>query len=288
MPIETALQGADEGTSPDLLPDLELLAHAAEVRWSGAFFVEPRVFAAYAAARISPGAKGAAEAQLHAADLYLACGCSLGMPGAVAVFEAMLRTEIGVALQRFHLQPSAIDEVCQMTREKVIVGEPGRTPRIAEYAGRGTLGGWTRVVVTRIALNALRDQKREVRLEEALVDLPAADTYDPALSSLRDKFGVSLRTALDRAMQSLTAEDRVLLRQRFVDGLSTVQLATLYRKHRITILRRLNAILSAIRIRTEEFLERDVGCGRSTAVSIVNLMLSQTHLSIQRYLAPHE
>jgi RNA polymerase sigma-70 factor (ECF subfamily) len=282
MQIETAISDAD------LAPDLEQLAPAAEARWSSAFFVEPQVFAAYAAARLSPGARGAAEAQHHGADLYLACGCTLGMPGAVAVFEAILRSEVGVALHRFHLQPSAIDEVCQMAREKLIVGEPGRTPRIAEYAGRGTLGGWTRVVVTRIALNALRAQKREVQLEEALLDLPVADTYDPELSCLRDKFGVSLRTALDRAMQSLTAEDRVLLRQRFVDGLTTVQLATLYRKHRITMLRRLNGILSTIRIRTEESLERDVGCGRSTAVSIVNSMLSQTHLSIQRYLAPHE
>jgi RNA polymerase sigma-70 factor (ECF subfamily) len=243
------------------------------------------VFAAYAAARL---AHGAAETRRHGADLYLACGCTLGLPGAIAVFEAVLRREVEIALQRFHLQASAIDEICQLAREKVLVGVHGRTSRIADYSGRGTLGGWTRVVVTRIALNALRGGKQEVRLEDALLELRAADTYDPELACLRDRFGVSVRSALERAMRSLAAEDRVLLRQRFVDGLGTVQLAALYRRHRITMLRRLHAILRSIRIRTEELLERDVGCGRSTAVSIVNLVLRQQQLSVQQYLAAHD
>ncbi|MGH9887342.1 MAG: hypothetical protein ACREBE_17570, partial [bacterium] len=77
-------------------------------------------------------------------------------------------------------------------------------------------------------------------------------------------------------------------RQRFVDGLSTPRLARLYRKHRITMQRRLTGILNAVRTRTQTFLKRDVGCGHASAVSIVNHVLSRTDLSILRYLAPRE
>src|ERR1043165_5840555 len=114
-----------------------------------------------------------------------------------------------------------------MTREKLLLGDAGRAPRIAEYTGRGALRGWTRVVLSRTALNMLRDQKRDVPLEEALLAEPATGGCDPELLSLRDRFGGALDRALESAMRQLTADERVLLRQRFVDGLSAEQLARL-------------------------------------------------------------
>jgi hypothetical protein len=73
-----------------------------------------------------------------------------------------------------------------------------------------------------------------------------------------------------------------------VDGLTSEQLARFHRKHRITMIRRLNGILRTLRVRTEALLASEVGCGHATAVSIVNLALSQAHLSIRRYLTPDE
>ena len=137
-------------------------------------------------------------------------------------------------------------------------------------------------------LNALRDRKREVPLESALLDKCATDTCDPELSCLRDRFGTAVDRALERAMRLLTPDERLLLRQRFLDGLTPEQLAGFHRKHRITMVRRLNGILRTLRARTEVLLANDVGCGHSTAVSLVNLALSQAHLSIRRYLAPHD
>ena len=227
----------NRGEHPDPA-ELEQLAAEAAARWSGSFLVEPRTFAAYLTARVAPGAHDAARTRCHAADLYLACGCALGIPEAVRIFEAMLGAEIPAALRHMHLSPSTIDEVCQATREKLLVGGAGRAPRIAEYTGRGTLRGWTRVVITRTALNALRDRKREVPLESALLDKRATDTCDPELSCLRDRFGTAVDRALERAMRLLTPDERLLLRQRFLDGLTPEQLAGFHRKHRITMIRR--------------------------------------------------
>jgi RNA polymerase sigma-70 factor, ECF subfamily len=284
-----ATMQSDTGRSVDpvLTAELELLAQEAEARWSSSFLVEPRAFVAYLAARLGPGDHGPETMRSHAADLYLACGCMLGIPEAVRTFEAML-TEVAAALHHMHLQRSALDEVCQMTREKLLVAEAGRAPRIAEYTGRGTLRGWTRVVLSRTALNALRDQRRDVPLEEALLDQLAADTCDPELSCLRDQFGAALDRALESAMRRLAADERVLLRQRFVDGLTAEQLARLYRKHRITMVRRLNGVLRTLRAHTEALLASEIGCGHSTAVSIVNLARSQVHLSIRRCLEVHD
>ena len=273
------------GQDPEVTAGLELLAQEAAARWSGSFLLEPSAFVAYLTARVAPGGQDEERLRSHAADLYLACGCALGVPEAVRLFEALLGTEIAVALGRMRLQPSAVDEVWQMTREKLLVGDGGRAPRIAEYAGRGTLRSWTRVVITRIALNRLRDQKREVPLEEALLERRAIEPSDPELSCLRDRFGAALDRALESAMRSLSASERVLLRQRFVDGLTSEQLARLHRKHRITMVRRIEGVLRSLRARTVALLASQVGCGPATAVSIVNLVLSRANLSIRRHLA---
>jgi RNA polymerase sigma-70 factor (ECF subfamily) len=276
----------NDGVDPALANELELLAQEAEAQWSSSFLIEPRAFVAYLTARLAPGAQDVEAMRGHAADLYLACGCALGIPEAVRIFEASLATNIAAALRHMHLQPSVIDEIHQMTREKLIVGSAEGAPRIAEYIGRGTLRGWTRVVLTRIALNALRDQRNDLPLEAALLDQPAADTSDPELAYLRNRFGFAFDRAFEHAMRLLTTDERVLLQQRFVDGLTTEQLARFHRKHRTTMARQLHAILGALRVRTERFLVGEVGCGHSTAVSIVNLALSQTRVSIRRYLAP--
>jgi RNA polymerase sigma-70 factor (ECF subfamily) len=278
---------ADRRIDPALAAELEVLAQEAQARWSSSFLVEPCAFVAYLAARLGADEHDAEAMRSHAADLYLACGCVLGIPEAVRSFEATL-TEIAAALHHMRLQPSALDEVCQMTREKLLVGEAGRAPRLAEYTGRGTLRGWTRVVLSRTALNSLRDQRRDVPLQEALLDQSATDTCDPELSFLRDQYGAALDRALESAMRRLATDERVLLRQRFVDGLTAEQLARLYRKHRITMVRRLNGVLRALRVHTEALLASDVGCGHSTAVSIVNLALSQVHLSIRWCLEVHD
>lgn len=277
----------NRGLDPLLAAELELLAQDAEARWSSSFLVEPRAFVAYLAARLGPGEHDAEAMRSHAADLYLACGCMLGIPEAVRIFETTL-TEIAAALHHMHLQPSVLDEVCQITREKLLVGESGRAPRIAEYTGRGTLRGWTRVVLSRTALNTLRDQRRDVPLEEALLAQPPTDTCDPELSCLRNRFGGALDRALECAMRRLAADERVLLRQRFVDGLTAEQLARLYRKHRITMVRRLNGVLRTLREHTEALLANEFGCGHSTAVSILNMARSQVHLSIRRCLEVHD
>jgi RNA polymerase sigma-70 factor (ECF subfamily) len=277
----------DRGIDPSLVAELELVAQDAEARWSSSFLVDRRAFIAYLAARLGPGEHAAEAMRSHAEDLYLACGCMLGIPEAVRIFDATL-IEIAAGLHHMRLQPTVLDEVCQVTREKLLVGDAGRGPRIAEYTGRGALRGWARVVLSRTALNTLRDHKRGVPLEEALLAQVATDGGDPELSCLRNRFGGALDRALESAMGQLTADERVLLRQRFVDGLTPEQLARLYRKHRITMVRRINGVLRALREHTEALLAGEVGCGRATAVSIVNMALSQAHLSIRRCLQVHD
>src|SRR5262245_59538163 len=89
IPTET-----DRGVDVVPAAELELLVQEAQARWSGAFVVEPHAFVAYLTARLAPSARDAEEMRSHAADLCLACGCTLGVAEALRIFEAALETEV--------------------------------------------------------------------------------------------------------------------------------------------------------------------------------------------------
>jgi RNA polymerase sigma-70 factor (ECF subfamily) len=259
-----------------------LLVSAAEAAWAGVLVLPRDQFIAFVAARAD--GEGAL-ADLHQADLYLACGCAHAVPEALELFESGLMPEVTTATRKLRLSPDAQDEVRQIVREKVLVGSATAPPRILDYSGRGALSGWLRVVATRLSLNLLRDRAPVgPPVEDALLRVAAA-SGDPELTYLRAKHGGDLRLAVERAIGTLTTEARVLLRLRYVDELGTAAIARLYGKHQVTILRRLDRVLETVRLGTTRALEQMLGCGRAGASSIVNLALSQVELSVERWLA---
>ena len=77
-----------QDVNPALAAGLEPLAQEAEVRWSGPSLTGSGTFVPYLTGRLEPGAEAAATLPSHAADLHLACGCMIGFPEAVEIFEA--------------------------------------------------------------------------------------------------------------------------------------------------------------------------------------------------------
>jgi RNA polymerase sigma-70 factor (ECF subfamily) len=252
-----------------------------------AILIDASLFADYVDARLGANADQSTLSALHGADLYLAYGCALRLAAAITAFETEVMEEVNAALRRLRLQRATVDDLSQLVRQKLLMGNDGGQGKIGEYSGRGPLTGWARVVATRLALNMLREKSPESPVEDALLDAVVVPGGSPAeLEYLRQRYEADLRQAFARAMETLTAEHRLLLRQRYLDGLTTGDLARLHGGHRITIARRIEKLLRGLRLRTTGFLERGLGCDKRAAESIVNQMLPEMDLSIERYLRP--
>src|SRR3954453_17822153 len=105
-----------------------------------ALVVPDATFLAYLAARAGQmGDPVALLRTLHAADLYLACGCSQGDPRAVAAFEEHFVAQVEAHLDRLDALPTFSQELKQTLRERVLVAREGLLPRISSYNGRGPL-----------------------------------------------------------------------------------------------------------------------------------------------------
>ncbi|MFT3769372.1 MAG: sigma factor-like helix-turn-helix DNA-binding protein [Minicystis sp.] len=176
---------------------------------------------------------------LHADDLYLAAAAALGDARAVASIETHHLQRAPVWLARKKLAPAEVDEVLQQARERLFIGKDGAPPKIAEYAGRGPLDAWLRVLVLRVEATLRRRTRNHEDVDE--VTSLAVTAASPEHQLARARWQEAFDGALRAAFAALAREDRALFRFQFVKGLTLDQIAALQGVHRATVARRIAA-----------------------------------------------
>jgi RNA polymerase sigma-70 factor, ECF subfamily len=245
---------------------LERMAVRAHASWSArgvaADLAAFEVHVRERAARVEPALRD----RLHVDDLYLAFACASGDRAALAVFEAELAPVMQRAIARINLPAGACDDVIGALREKLFVVAQGRAPLIADYSGRGHIAAWLRSLAVHAALKVRRAQRRQVIGLDDADDLPIAD---PELARLRGDDAAAFRAAFDQAFARLTREQRALLRQHFLDGLTFESLGRMYGVHVSTVWRRLETARTALVAAVRAQLAAALGAGASTVNGIV-------------------
>jgi RNA polymerase sigma-70 factor (ECF subfamily) len=148
-------------------------------------------------------------------------------------------------------------------------GKP--TGKLGYYSGRGSLAGWLRAVVSQLAIDAHRKQSRLVQIEEP------REFENLAYESERDEKSIFARTenpesafamretaraieeTLIKVLAELDAEDRLLIKLYYFDGLRLKQAGAVLGFHEATASRRLTRIHGELRKRVEKILIREKG-----------------------------
>ena len=217
----------------------------------------------------------------HEAELYLACALACGVPGALAIFERELLPPVTEALQRLQLPGGALDEALQALRIDLLMGP---APRIAEYAGRGSLVGWLRVTATRRAFRLVRGTHREAELDDRLLEQLPAAASDASRGYLRSRYTAELKQAVADAFASLEVRQRNLLRQHVLDQLSIDELAALYHVHRATCARWIADAREALGRVTRTRLGQALAIRGDELESMLRFLDSDIELSLSRLL----
>lgn len=146
-----------------------------------------------------------------------------------------------------------------------------RASKLAYYSGRGSLAGWLRAVVAQLAVDYHRKQSRMVQTEEdADFDRLSRDGDDGREqlthgsvnpeTEIADKLaGHEMQEALARSICDLSAEDRLLVKLYYVDGLRLREAGAVLGVHEATASRRLTKIHGELRNRVESILIDDRG-----------------------------
>lgn len=244
----------------------------------------PESLLPYVAARLPAGAEVVSHvSRLHAADLALACGCVLGEPRALQALEETYLGRLVGELRRSGLPTQVIEDGVQRCRERLLVKSGARPVRLSDYNGTSPLWSWLRVVALREALQLLRKGRRETSLPGAILEVVAPEG-DPELAYLKQTYRAAFREAFGRAVSSLSAQERTVLRQHFVYGLSIDRIGELHEVHRATAARWLQRIRDLLLSRTREDLVTRLRLSDTEFEGVLGLVRSQLDLSLHRQL----
>ena len=215
---------------------------------------------------------------MHPADLFLACACGHGDPEAIRELDTRYLRTLDRHVSRYGTSPEFAGDVQQALRERLLVADGVRAPKILEYAGRGPLEGWLRVCAVRVALN-MRKSAAERALpsaRDAYQVLQAAD--DPEVALLRARYGPQFQEALRVALVTLPSRDRTLLRLHFLEAMTIDALGTIYEVHRATAARWIIAARERLLALAVERVGERVGGTPSELASIYRAL--QSHLEL--------
>lgn len=223
---------------------------------------------------------------VHDADSYLACACAMSDPVALKTFHQRFAPELAALHRRFSYLPGDADDFRQRLYEQLFTGN---APKIAEYTGRGELRTWLRVALTRMLVNSIARESRELPAgEEIFLALP--DAADPETVTIRKAHAETLRAAFVEAVDRIGYRDRNMLRYAFVQGLGIEAIAKLYSVHRATASRWFGEARDKLANELRSVLRERLRVSNADLDSILRSMLSQldvsaTHTFIDR-LAP--
>lgn len=193
---------------------------------------------------------------LHLEELAVARGCALGREAAWQRFLAQYReplTRIAVQMtgsvsEGEELASGLYSELFGLTARE---GE--RWSPLLGYSGRGSLMGWLRAVLAQRRVNIYRKMSRVTALDGIEPEAPVPESVDVERLS-------HLEPALERAIASLSAEERFLLSAYYLDTHTLHEMGCVLRVHEATVSRKLKRATEHIR---KELLKALVAHGLS-------------------------
>jgi RNA polymerase sigma-70 factor (ECF subfamily) len=224
--------------------------------------------------------EGVPPAREHAADLGLAFACANGDAAAQRQLDAILTASVARAVARIDPSPAFADVVAQELRSRLLLGA---SPKIADYAARGSLAGWLRSAATRSALNLRRG--RAERAHDPLGSGLRAAADGPELELLRARYRSDFEDALRAALRTLATRERAILSLNVRDGLSSDRIAALYRVGRSTVKRWLIAAREKLATETKRELRARLALTSAEYDSVAAGVRSAVDVSILRLLA---
>jgi RNA polymerase sigma-70 factor (ECF subfamily) len=235
---------------------------------------------AYVAERID----NAGDSETRAVDLYLAGACTAGDPAAIAHVDSGLPALVRPALARLGMPASDDDEIIQRVRIALLSPNESGTRGIAGYTGRGDLRSYVRAVAVKLALKRRERESEPQAADDAQLLVPDPDD-SPELRILKERCRGDLRAAFATALGELSARERTLLRQHYLDGLTVDALGKLHRVHRSTCARWIEAAREHVLRGVRSHLGAALALTPADLDSALALVRSQLDLSLARHLA---
>ena len=214
--------------------------------------------------------------KLQADDLCLIVACEQGNQEAWSDLVERFSPTVRSAARSASSNEEGAEDLTQSIWAELYglrVREDGKPAgKLAYYSGRGSLAGWLRAVVAQLAVDQHRKQSRLVQTEQdsdfdrIIQDGQEENEWtghgaavNPELEISQKLAGAEMRKALAKSISQLSAEDRLLVKLYYFDGLRLHEAGVVLGVHEATASRRLTRIHADLRRQVESTLMEDKG-----------------------------
>lgn len=218
--------------------------------------------------------------KLQADDLCLIVACEQGNQEAWSDLVERFSPTVRSAARSASSNEEGAEDLTQSIWAELYglrVREDGKPAgKLAYYSGRGSLAGWLRAVVAQLAVDQHRKQSRLVQTEEdsdfdrIIQDGQEENEWsghggavNPEVEVSEKAAGAEMRKALATSISQLSAEDRLLVKLYYFDGLRLREAGAVLGVHEATASRRLTRIHADLRSQVETTLIEDKGWTKS-------------------------
>ncbi|MEP6911331.1 MAG: sigma-70 family RNA polymerase sigma factor [bacterium] len=259
-----------------------LLAHATDSHSLTSEILVPRIRAAVDKYLLKDDENASVEAitdfieKLQADDLCLIVACEQGSQKAWSELVERFSITVRSAARSASSNEEGAEDLAQSIWAELHglrVREDGRPAgKLAYYSGRGSLAGWLRAVVAQLAIDQHRKQSRLVQTEEdsdfdRIIQQGQDENQwsghggvvNPELEVSKKLAGAEMQKALARSIKQLSAEDRLLVKLYYFDGLRLHEAGAVLGVHEATASRRLTRIHAELRRQVENTLIEEKG-----------------------------
>lgn len=171
--------------------------------------------------------------------------------------------------------------------------------KLAYYSGRGSLAGWLRAVVSQLAIDQFRKESKFVQIEEdrEFENLAnessensdnskiVAHTDNPEEVFTEKEVHQNVAKALNSAIASLEAEDRLLLKLYYFEDLKLKDIGAALGFHEATASRKLVRVQTEVRKSLEKILIAEYGWKQEEVKRTLAETASKLDLSVEKLLA---
>jgi RNA polymerase sigma-70 factor (ECF subfamily) len=240
--------------------------------------------------------------KLQADDLCLIVACGEGNQKAWNDLVERFSTTVRSAARSASSNEEGAEDLAQSIWAELHglrLGADGQPAgKLAYYSGRGSLAGWLRAVVAQLAIDQHRKQARLVQTEEdADFDRIIQHGHDqgdwsghdavlnPEVETTQRFARAEMQAALSRAIKHLSAEDRLLVKLYYFDGLRLKEAGVVLRIHEATASRRLTRIHVDLRQSVESILVDEKGWTKSETDGAFSELAVHLETDIESILA---
>jgi RNA polymerase sigma-70 factor len=224
-------------------------------------------------------------------DLFLTTACAAGDSAAWEVFRGQYRSVIQFAALKTSTSTSEAAELSDtLLTDLFLPHESGRgESKIAQYHGLGSLEGWIKVVVHRMAIDQIRLHQRDVPIEELEVELPADSTHAGADESIKERDVRRAREfvaqCLTDALEQLNAQERLVLNLYYLEGVNLKGIAVFLKAHESTASRLLDRLRAQLQKSVNKQLHERFKVRKTEIPHLIQLAQGDLNIDLKKILS---